>query len=50
MQTILVACGAGYIGSCAVKMLLEKGFNLIVVDNLSKGRQKLVDKKIKKSL
>ncbi len=45
METILVTGGAGYIGSAAVKVLCEKGYDVIVVDNLSKGKKKLVDKK-----
>ena len=47
MKTILVTGGAGYIGSAAVKALIEKGYNVIVVDNLSKGIKSLVDKKAK---
>lgn len=34
---ILVTGGAGYIGSHTVKMLLERGHNVIVLDNLSRG-------------
>lgn len=44
-MNILVTGGAGYIGSAAVKALVEKGYNVIVVDNLSKGSFRLVDKK-----
>jgi UDP-glucose 4-epimerase len=44
-QTVLVTGGAGYIGSAAVKSLIYEGYNVIVVDNLSKGKKKLVDKK-----
>ena len=39
MQNILVIGGAGYIGSHAVKMLSEQGYNVTVYDNLSKGHQ-----------
>lgn len=39
MQTILVAGGAGYIGSHMVALLLEKGYKVVVVDNLSTGHQ-----------
>ncbi len=34
---ILVTGGAGYIGSHAVYSLIEKGYDVIIVDNLSKG-------------
>jgi UDP-glucose 4-epimerase len=45
-HTILVTGGAGYIGSHAVLELTEKGFNVVVVDNLSTGNRNLVDKNI----
>lgn len=35
--SILITGGAGYIGSHAVKLFLEKGYNVIVFDNLSRG-------------
>lgn len=34
-KTILVTGGAGYIGTNIVKLLLEKGYNVVVIDNLS---------------
>ncbi|MGL6125115.1 MAG: UDP-glucose 4-epimerase GalE [Metamycoplasmataceae bacterium] len=34
---ILVTGGAGYIGSHAVYALIEKGYEVIIIDNLSKG-------------
>lgn len=40
--TILVTGGAGYIGSHVVTKLGEQGFNIVVVDNLSTGREKSV--------
>lgn len=40
---ILVTGGAGYIGSHAVKILLERGENVTVVDNLSTGYKQAVD-------
>jgi UDP-glucose 4-epimerase len=46
-KTILVTGGAGYIGSAAVKELIKKNYDVIVVDNLSKGLKRLVDKKAK---
>ncbi|MBS3174851.1 UDP-glucose 4-epimerase GalE [Candidatus Woesearchaeota archaeon] len=36
-KTILVTGGAGYIGSITVRRLLEEGYNVIVLDNLSRG-------------
>ena len=45
MKTILVTGGAGYIGSAAVKALIAKGYQIVVVDNLTKGDKKLVDPK-----
>jgi UDP-glucose 4-epimerase len=42
---ILVTGGAGYIGSAAVKKLIEEGHAVVVVDNLSKGLKQLVDAK-----
>jgi len=41
-DTILVVGGAGYIGSHMVKMLQDRGFKVIVYDNLSTGFEKLV--------
>ncbi|MBR1980512.1 UDP-glucose 4-epimerase GalE [Candidatus Proelusimicrobium excrementi] len=42
MKNVLVVGGAGYIGSHAVKMLKEKGYNAVVYDNLSKGHRQAV--------
>jgi len=39
---ILVAGGAGYIGSHTVKALLESGLEVVVFDNLSSGRREFV--------
>ena len=39
MQNIIVAGGAGYIGSHMVKMLSSAGFNPVTVDNLSTGHR-----------
>jgi UDP-glucose 4-epimerase len=39
---ILVTGGAGYIGSHVVKLLGKKGYDLIVVDNLSTGHKESV--------
>lgn len=45
MKNILVTGGAGYIGSVTVKKLLDGGNKVTVVDNLSKGKKALVDKR-----
>lgn len=37
-KNVLVTGGAGFIGSYLVEMLLEDGANVIVADNLSRGR------------
>lgn len=42
---VLVSGGAGYIGSHAVVQLLDKGYNVVVADNLSTGHQWAVDKR-----
>ena len=39
MPNVVVAGGAGYIGSHMVRMLRESGFRPIVVDNLSTGHR-----------
>lgn len=45
MKNILVTGGAGYIGSVAVRKLLDSGHKVTVIDNLYKGRRELVDKR-----
>jgi len=42
-MSVLVLGGAGYIGSVAVATLLEQGYKVVVVDNLSTGHFKAVD-------
>ena len=42
-QTILVTGGAGYIGSHAALALKSAGYEVIILDNLSYGHQKIVD-------
>jgi UDP-glucose 4-epimerase len=44
---ILVTGGAGYIGSFMVKSLIEKGNEVIVLDNLERGKEEYVDKSAK---
>jgi len=41
--SILVTGGAGYIGSHTVRLLLEQGYDVTVVDNLSRGHRHAVD-------
>ena len=41
-MTILVAGGAGYVGSHTVKELVRAGFDVLVFDNLSSGRREHV--------
>jgi UDP-glucose 4-epimerase len=45
MKNILVTGGAGYIGSVMVKKLLDGQNRVTVIDNLSKGKKALVDKR-----
>ncbi len=42
MKTILVAGGAGYIGSHMVALLVEKGYDVVVVDSLVTGHRQAV--------
>lgn len=42
-MNILVTGGAGYIGSHCTKQLLEEGYHVVVIDNLSTGYQAAVD-------
>lgn len=44
-MTILVLGGAGYIGSITTDRLIEKGFDVVVIDDLSKGHRDAVNKK-----
>ena len=43
MAKILIVGGAGYIGSHNVRMFLDKGFEVVVVDNLNTGHTKAID-------
>ena len=42
-MAILVCGGAGYIGSHMVKRLVEKGYDVVVADNLSTGHKKAIN-------
>ena len=44
---ILVTGGAGYIGSHVTETLLKKNKKVFLVDNLSTGHKKLINKKAK---
>ncbi len=43
MQKVLVTGGAGYIGSVLTRQLLEKGYNVRVIDNLMYGGEPIID-------
>ncbi len=43
---VLVTGGAGYIGSHFVKLLSEKNYHVVVIDNLSRGHREAVSKNI----
>ena len=44
-KNILVTGGAGYIGSHVVNLLIEKGYNITVIDSLITGSKKLINKR-----
>ena len=44
MQTILVTGGTGYIGSHICNLLLEKDFNVVIVDSLINSKEIVVNK------
>ncbi len=44
-MSILVLGGAGYIGSHAVYQLIEKGYEVVVVDNLQTGHEQAIHSK-----
>ena len=45
MKNTLVTGGAGYIGSHVVENLLKNKINVVILDNLSTGHKKLINKK-----
>ena len=44
-MAILVVGGAGYIGSHCTRTLIQRGYNVVVIDNLSTGFRQAVDKR-----
>ena len=44
-MNILITGGAGYIGSHTTLSLLEAGYNVTILDDLSTGYEKLIPKK-----
>ncbi len=49
-KTILVTGGAGYIGSHAVLALKEKGYDVVILDNLVYGHRDIVENNLKTEL
>ena len=47
MNKILITGGAGYIGSHISELLLKKKKKVFIIDNLSTGFKKLINKKAK---
>ncbi|OHA66551.1 MAG: hypothetical protein A3E07_00425 [Candidatus Wildermuthbacteria bacterium RIFCSPHIGHO2_12_FULL_45_9] len=44
---ILVTGGAGFIGSCLVDKLVERGYSVCVIDNLSTGKKEYINSQAK---
>ena len=47
VKNVLITGGAGYIGSHVTETLLKKNKKVFLVDNLSTGHKKLINKKAK---
>ena len=47
MKNILITGGAGYIGAHIIELLVKKNFKVFIIDNLSTGHRKLINKKAK---
>jgi len=45
MAKILVTGGAGFIGSNLVDALIDKGHDVLIIDNLSTGKKENINKK-----
>lgn len=46
-KNVLLTGGAGYIGSTVANLLIDKGYDVTIIDNLTTGNIKLVPKKAK---
>lgn len=44
---ILVTGGAGYIGSVTLELLIDRGFRVVVIDNLSNGHFEAIPREVK---
>jgi len=44
-MNILLTGGAGYIGSHVLLSIIDQGHKVIVIDNLSTGNEKLIQRK-----
>ena len=44
----VVTGGAGFVGSYLVKLLVKKGHNVVVIDNLHKGKKENLDEVLDK--
>ena len=44
MNTILITGGAGYIGIHTSLILLEKGFNIVIIDSFSNSSKKSIER------
>ena len=47
IKNILVTGGAGYIGSHIIEILIKKNKKIFIIDNLSTGYKRLINKKAK---
>ena len=47
VKNVLITGGAGYIGSHVTEILLKKYKKVFLIDNLSTGHRKLINKKAK---
>ena len=47
IKNILITGGAGYIGSHVTEILLKKSKKVFLIDNLSTGYRKLINKRAK---